>query len=237
MDTAAHWESVYRLKRPEEVSWFQREPSVSIRLIRHAAPHPTAAILDVGGGASRLVDHLLLAGYSDVSVLDVSATALAEARTRLGKAASRVRWLKADMLNVSLAPRSVDVWHDRAVFHFLTEASQRAAYVEQVRRAVRPGGHVIVATFAEDGPQTCSGLSVDRYSPETLHAEFDDGFELVDAVREQHITPAGVTQSFVYCLCRHVTANLYRKLPDLIGSPAASSPKLARGRSATGSGS
>jgi SAM-dependent methyltransferase len=199
-----HWETVYRTKRPNEVSWYQAEPTRSLELIRRAVPDPSARIIDVGGGASTLVDGLLHAGYSNLSVLDLSATALAEARRRLGDSATRVHWLEDDVLSAALPEAAYDLWHDRAVFHFLTDASDRAAYVTQVRRAVRPGGHVLIATFAEDGPLKCSGLPVARYSAETLHREFDGGFELVDSARELHVTPGGSTQSFQYCLCRFV---------------------------------
>ena len=201
-DQKTHWENVYRTKRPNEVSWYQREPSLSLELIARAVPAPSARIIDVGGGASTLVDGLLHAGYSNLSVLDLSATALAEARQRLGDLASRVQWLEADVLSATLPETAFDLWHDRAVFHFLTNPADRAAYVAQVRRAVRPGGHVLVATFAEDGPQKCSGLPVARYSAEALHHEFDGGFELIDSARELHVTPGGFTQSFQYCLCR-----------------------------------
>jgi SAM-dependent methyltransferase len=201
-DQKAHWEHVYRTKRPTEVSWYQPEPLLSLELIRRAVPAPSARIIDVGGGASTLADGLLHAGYSNITVLDLSATALAESRGRLGDSAARVQWLEDDVLNATLPEAAYDLWHDRAVFHFLTNADDRAAYVAQVRRAVRPGGYVLVATFAEDGPLTCSGLPVARYSPETLHHEFDGGFELVENVREHHVTPGGSTQSFLYCLCR-----------------------------------
>ena len=203
-DQKSHWETVYRTKRPTDVSWYQREPTVSLELIRRGAPDTSARIIDVGGGASTLVDSLLRAGYSNVFVLDLSATALAETRTRLGDRASRVQWLEGDVLSGTLPEAAFDLWHDRALFHFLTNAGDRAAYVAQVRRAVRPGGYVLVATFAEDGPLRCSGLPVVRYSAETLCDEFDGGFELIDSVREQHVTPGGSTQSFIYCLCRRV---------------------------------
>jgi SAM-dependent methyltransferase len=203
-DQRAHWETVYRTKRPTEVSWYQPEAKLSLELIRRAVPDTSVRIIDVGGGASTLVDGLLNAGYSNLAVLDLSATALAEARRRLGEAASRVQWLEADVLSATLPEAACDLWHDRAVFHFLMNASDRAAYVAQVRRAVRPGGHVLIATFAEDGPLKCSGLPVARYSAEALHHEFDGGFELIESVREQHVTPSGSTQSFLYCLCRFI---------------------------------
>jgi len=201
-DAKAHWEHVYQTKRVDEVSWFQRQATVSLELIRRAAPEPTARIIDVGGGASTLVDGLLNAGYSNVTVLDISAKALGEARTRLDEAASRVHWMEADVLTAALPESQFDLWHDRAVFHFLTQQNDRAAYINQVRRAVRPGGHVLVATFAEDGPTSCSGLSVARYSAASLHETFGSEFQFVASVREEHRTPGGARQSFVYCLCR-----------------------------------
>ena len=202
MDSKGHWETVYRTKRVDDVSWFQATPSISLELIGRVAPEASARIIDVGGGASTLVDGLLKRGYRDVTVLDVSDTALAKARARLGDAASRVRWLSADALTVELPDAHYDFWHDRAVFHFLIDRVDRDAYITQVRRAVRAGGYVLIATFAEDGPTTCSGLPVARYSAEALRAEFDGGFEFVESVREQHHTPSGSLQPFVYCLCR-----------------------------------
>ena len=202
MDAKSHWENIYQTKRADEVSWFQREPSVSLALIGKAAPDLTARIIDVGGGPSSLVDRLLSVGYSNLTVLDVSATALARARLRVGERTSHVAWIEADITSAALPAASFDVWHDRAVFHFLTNAGDREAYIQRVRHAVRPGGHVIVATFAEDGPTRCSGLPVTRYSAASLHEEFDGGFQLLDSVRENHLTPAGHMQSFVYCLCR-----------------------------------
>ena len=197
-----HWESVYEEKAPDEVSWFQLEPRLSHALITGAAPLPGARIVDVGGGASTLVDLLLADEYSNVTVLDLVAGALTRAQARLGADAARVTWLTADVLSHTFAPQSIDVWHDRAVFHFLTRADDRARYISQVRHAVRPGGHVLVATFAEDGPTRCSGLAVARYSPAQLHGVFGAGFVLEQSVREDHTTPSGARQAFAYCLCR-----------------------------------
>jgi SAM-dependent methyltransferase len=197
-DPKTHWDTIYRTKRPDEVSWFQREATVSLDLIRRAVPDRSARIIDVGGGASTLVDGLLHAGYSNVSILDLSPAAFTQAKHRLGDAASIVRWFEADVLTALLPMAEFDLWHDRAVFHFLTNAIDRDAYIAQVRRAVRPRGYVLVATFADDGPTKCSGLPVARYSADRLHAEFDGGFELVESVREQHVTPAGAAQPFVY---------------------------------------
>jgi len=202
MDPRAHWQKVYETKKPTEVSWYQPAARVSSSLIRRVAPDRSAAIIDVGGGASTLVDGLLAAGYSSVSVLDVSSAALAEASERLGGDAARVTWLEANVLDAALPASAYDVWHDRAVFHFLTEAADRERYVKQVRRSVRPGGYVMVATFASDGPTKCSGLEVARYAPEELHGEFGSDFQLVDSAREEHHTPTGAVQPFIYCLCR-----------------------------------
>lgn len=202
MDSKSHWERVYRTTSPARVSWFQPHAARSLDLIRRVSPPPGGPMIDVGGGASTLVDDLLDAGYQDVTVLDVSGVALAEARARLGTRAALVQWWEADILDAPLPQGRYQVWHDRAVFHFLTGASDRARYVAQVRKAVRPGGHVLVATFAADGPTRCSGLDVVRYTPEALHAEFGAGFRLTASVHEDHVTPTGVHQAFVYCLCR-----------------------------------
>ena len=204
MDTKRHWETIYRTKKQQELSWFQAEATISLSLIRRVASDLSAAIIDVGGGASRLVDGLLANGFRDVTVLDLSATALALARERLGSGAARVMWIEGDVLVADLTPRRFDVWHDRAVFHFLTAPADRARYVEQVGRSVKPGGYVLVATFADDGPTRCSGLPVVRYSPDGLHHEFGQAFQLLESVREEHVTPSGRKQAFVYCLCRLV---------------------------------
>ena len=199
-----HWESVYRSKGATEVSWYQAEAKVSLDLIRRVAPDSDAPILDVGGGASTLVDGLLGAGYRRVTVLDLSGAALAVAQQRIGERAAAVTWVESDVLTALLPAAGFAVWHDRAVFHFLTDAGDRARYVARVREAVQPGGYVIVASFAPEGPTRCSGLEVVRYSPETMHAQFGERFRLLDTVREDHHTPSGVTQAFLYCLCRVV---------------------------------
>ncbi|MEO7986345.1 MAG: class I SAM-dependent methyltransferase [Gemmatimonadales bacterium] len=200
-DPQRHWENIYRTTAPTEVSWYQPEARLSMDLILRVAPDPETPIIDVGGGASTLVDALLDTGYRALTVLDVAPTAMALARERLGERAGLVRWIEGDVLKAVFSS-GFDVWHDRAVFHFLTESSDRARYVTQVRHAVRPGGHVIVATFGPDGPTHCSGLEVARYSAEAIHDEFGAGFRLLNSVREDHRTPGGGTQAFVYCLCR-----------------------------------
>ena len=201
MSRKAHWEEVYRTTSSQSVSWFQPQAATSLRLIRSAS-EPAAAVIDVGGGASMLVDGLLDAGYRDVTVLDLSGAALAVAQARLGARAESVHWLEGNILEVALPEAAYDVWHDRAVFHFLTDPADRVAYVRQVLHAVRPGGHVIVASFAEDGPTQCSGLPVMRYRPDELHAQFGAPFALLHHEKETHLTPAGKAQEFVYCFCR-----------------------------------
>ena len=202
MSQREHWQAVYRRKQASEVSWYQPEAKISLDLIRRVAPDLDAPIIDVGGGASTLVDGLLDVGYRHVTVLDIAGASLAVARSRLGKRAGDVAWGEGDILTAALPRAGYAVWHDRAVFHFLTNPADRARYVAKTRESVRHGGHVIVASFAPDGPTECSGLDVMRYSPDTMHAQFGEGFRLMDSVREEHHTPSGTTQAFVYCLCR-----------------------------------
>jgi len=206
MEPKDHWEKVYTTRAPTEVSWFQEHARLSLKLIRDAGVSHSASIIDVGGGASTLVDDLLADGYEHLTVLDLSGSALATARARLGARAAQVQWIEADILNAELPAQAYDVWHDRAVFHFLTTEKERRAYVQKVLGAVRPGGLVIVATFAEDGPTICSGLPVMRYSASELHAEFGEPFQLLGHERESHRTPAGGEQKFVYCFCRKVAS-------------------------------
>jgi 2-polyprenyl-3-methyl-5-hydroxy-6-metoxy-1,4-benzoquinol methylase len=206
MKPKAHWEQVYSSKSATEVSWFQTHADLSLKLIRDAGVPRSGAIIDVGGGASTLVDDLLLYGYRDISVLDLSCAALATAQQRIGAQASKVNWLEANILDVNFPAGRFDVWHDRAVFHFLTNEVDRQVYVRKVLHAVKPGGTVIVATFAEDGPTHCSGLPVMRYSADELHDEFGGRFELLEHAHETHHTPAGKEQQFVYCLCRRANS-------------------------------
>jgi SAM-dependent methyltransferase len=201
MDPKAHWDHVYRTKRPAEVSWYRPHLEVSIGLIERAARHHDAQIIDVGGGEATLVDDLLARGYHNLSVLDLSPTALAVARERLGAAAQKVTWLCGDVTTFYFVKHRYDVWHDRAVFHFLTDREARAAYVRQVARAVKPDGHVIVATFGPEGPTQCSGLEVVRYDADALHGEFGAAFRLVEHRTESHQTPGGAIQQFIYCYC------------------------------------
>ncbi|MGO8754937.1 MAG: class I SAM-dependent methyltransferase [Gallionellaceae bacterium] len=197
-----HWEKVYQTKPADQVSWFQEHAERSLQFIRNTGVAKDGHIIDVGGGASTLVDDLLRDDYRNLTVLDISAAALQAAQKRLGQDAARVHWLEADITQIVFPEASVDVWHDRAVFHFLTDPQDRQRYVRAVLRAVKPGGHVIVATFAEDGPLSCSGLDIMRYRPDTLHDEFGAAFDLVQSADETHHTPAGAEQKFIYCYCR-----------------------------------
>ena len=184
------------------MSWYRPHLEQSLRFIDAAGLGRDAAIIDVGGGASTLVDDLLERGHSNVTVLDVSARAIDAAKARLGKRAAGVHWLVADITTVDLAPASYDFWHDRAVFHFLRDADDRRRYVAAVTRSVKPGGHVLVATFGPEGPTKCSGLDVVRYGADELHAELGADFQRVNSATEVHTTPSGAEQQFVYCHCR-----------------------------------
>jgi SAM-dependent methyltransferase len=201
VSSKSHWESVYQTKLPTEVSWYRPHLDVSLQLIEEAAPSRDARIIDVGGGESTLVDDLLARGYRNLSILDISSTALNGAKLRLDAKSETVTWLCGDVITTALPRHHYDLWHDRAVFHFLTDAADRVAYVRQVARAVKPGGHVIVAAFGPEGPTKCSGLDVVRYDPESLHSEFGTNFQLVKHLLELHRTPAGSIQQFTYCYC------------------------------------
>jgi SAM-dependent methyltransferase len=202
MEIKAHWEDTYRTKAPTQVGWYQDHLRLSLDFIRRTGVPGTGQIVDAGGGASTLVDDLLGDGFRHITVLDLSASALHAARRRLGARAAGVTWIEADITQSPLPQHFYDVWHDRAVFHFLTQPEERQRYVRAVRHAVKPGGHVILATFAPDGPPRCSGLEVVRYSPESLHHEFGEDFRLIDHAREAHVTPFGTEQRFIYCHCR-----------------------------------
>jgi SAM-dependent methyltransferase len=202
MTPKEHWDAIYRTKPPEAVSWYRPHLEISLDLIERAAPGRSTAIIDVGGGESTLVDDLLRRGYTDLTVLDISQTAIDVTRRRLGADADRVRWIAADVTRVALPRSAYDVWHDRAVFHFLTNHDDRAAYVRNTLGAVRRGGHVIVGVFGPEGPDHCSGLEVMRYDAEALHDEFGGDFRLVESSKQLHYTPWGTAQQFVYCFCR-----------------------------------
>jgi trans-aconitate methyltransferase len=197
----AHWERVYTTKGENEVSWFQDDPAASLELIMAVGATPATAIIDIGGGASRLVDGLLAKGFRALAVLDLSGAALKAAQSRLGAQAEKVDWIVADA--TLWEPTEVyDIWHDRAAFHFLTEENDRVAYIERMKKALRAGGHAIVATFAPDGPERCSGLPVIRYDAETLGQTLGQEFDLIKTRRHSHTTPRGSTQSFQFSVFR-----------------------------------
>jgi SAM-dependent methyltransferase len=185
MDRKLHWEQVYAQKQPTDVSWFQPRPEYSLRLIAVTGVAHDQPLIDMGGGTSRLVDHLIDAGYRDISVLDISGAALQHSRDRLGARAAAVHWFEADATAFE-PPRSYALWHDRAVFHFLTDPADRQAYRQRLDRGLQADGHLIIATFALDGP-------------ETLSAELGSGYRLVETLTETHVTPAQKEQRFVYC--------------------------------------
>ncbi len=196
-----HWEAVYQTKGETGVSWYQADPRLSLELITSVAPARDRRIIDVGGGTSLLVDRLLDCPFQEIAVLDISETALGKAKARLGPRAERVRWVVAD---VTEAPDlgTFDVWHDRAVFHFLTNAADRRKYVELARQTVPNGGHLIIASFADEGPKRCSDLDVCRYNAATMAAEFGEGFSLLREAKETHTTPWGSSQAFFYGVFR-----------------------------------
>jgi SAM-dependent methyltransferase len=202
MQGSDHWENVYRNKPFDAVSWYAPHLEESLRLIQELCPDPAASIIDIGGGESTLVDDLLHCSYLDVSVLDISATAIDFTRQRLGAKAKDVSWYVGNVTQYDFGSKQFDLWHDRAVFHFLTERSDRQAYVELVRRSVKPGGHVLMATFGPDGPLKCSGLDVVRYDDQSLHHEFGEGFQMLGSKLAEHNTPMGIRQQFLYCWCR-----------------------------------
>ena len=203
MSAQEHWNHVYETKSSDAVSWFQPEPHTSLKLLDAAGLNRSSCVIDVGGGDSRLVDTLVDRGVECVTVLDISAAAIARARTRLGSRASSVNWIVADVTTEwTVAPQNF--WHDRAVFHFLVEERDRTRYVERLGRVLTPGGHAIIATFAPDGPTKCSGLPVMRYSAESLQTALGPEFLLVQSLVDPHATPMGATQSFLFAVFRKV---------------------------------
>ncbi len=198
MDRKNHWNSIYSAKAPNELGWYQAHPETSLRLITASGAGRNDSLIDIGGGASLLVDKLVAAGHARVTVLDLSAAAIAAAQTRLGAGAASVRWLTQDVRGF-VALEKYAVWHDRAVFHFFTEAADRAAYLDAALAALAPGGQMIISTFAPDGPEKCSNLPVVRYDAASLTKEVGEQFELLESGNETHTTPGGAKQSFTWC--------------------------------------
>jgi SAM-dependent methyltransferase len=199
----AYWQKIYSEKAETEVSWFQESPAISLELIEKFNAGPDTRIADIGGGASRLVDWLLEKGFQSITVLDLSDVALSKAKGRLGDKARSVTWI-ADDATTWEPPATYDIWHDRATFHFFTDMQDRGAYLQRLGRSLRVGGHAIIATFALDGPERCSGLPIVRYSPETLAETLGDKFELIETQHKSHVTPWGAKQSFHFSVFRHV---------------------------------
>ncbi len=197
MTRRSHWEQIYKAKLPTEVSWHQAYPSMSLKLIYATGIEKAQRFIDVGGGASVLVDRLLEAGFKKLAVLDISASAIEHAKARLGAKADNIEWYEADVTEFE-PPHQFELWHDRAVFHFLTDEGDRERYVRVLKETLVPGGHLIIATFAIDGPKKCSGLDVIRYDVESLYSEIGDEFELLEVHGEAHITPRNVEQKFTY---------------------------------------
>lgn len=199
LNARQHWDRVYSSKSPTQQSWFRPHLDTSLAFIRRAAPDLSTPILDVGAGDSTLADDLLAAGYTNLTLVDISQQALERTRARLGGGAAYVTFLAADLLTAALPPQRFGLWHDRAVFHFLTSPADRAAYISQATRALRPGAHIILATFSLGGPPKCSGLSVQRHDADSIVRTFGPRFRLIHAANELHTTPSGATQPFLYC--------------------------------------
>jgi SAM-dependent methyltransferase len=212
-DRKKHWETVYRSKGESEVSWYQETPAPTLELLALIGATTRTSIIDIGGGASRLVDTLVAQGYGALTVLDVSETALTAAKRRLGDKGNDVRWIVADV-TLWEPSRTYDVWHDRAAFHFMIDPEDRAAYVARLKHALGDGGHVIIGTFALDGPAKCSGLPVMRYDARSLGAVLGSGFVLIDTRRHDHLTPWGATQRFQFSTYQKRSANR-KVLPSL----------------------
>jgi ubiquinone/menaquinone biosynthesis C-methylase UbiE len=204
MQRKEHWDRVYSDRSDEELTWYQPQLRISLALLQEAGLSATTRIIDVGGGSSTLVDDLVQMRVRNVTVLDVSQVALAHSRRRLGTAAANVNWLAADITQQELPPRCYDLWHDRAVLHFLTETEDRSRYLANLRRSLRPGGRAIICTFAEDGPRRCSGLDTVRYSVDELVAEFGAGIRLIRTLKEHHAMPRGGQQLFRYFVLQHL---------------------------------
>jgi ubiquinone/menaquinone biosynthesis C-methylase UbiE len=201
LDTKVHWEQIYSTKSSTDVSWYQRYPSLSLKLIEATGIGKEQGIIDVGGGTSVLVDCLLNKGFIELAVLDISPSALEIAKTRLGTRAEKVEWIEADATEFQ-PPHHFDLWHDRAVFHFLVNEEDRRKYVSVVKRTLVPGGHIIIATFAIDGPNRCSGLDTVQYDMESMSAQLGDEFELLEKLDEEHLTPGNKEQKFTYFMYR-----------------------------------
>lgn len=199
-DAKEHWESIYQTKKPNEVSWYQDKPNTSLKLIAEVGLGKNASIIDIGAGDSKLVDNLLDIGFRNITVLDISSTALEKAKKRLGNRADAVKWVVSDLREFETSDR-YDIWHDRAVLHFLTAEEDVNKYVEVIRRFLKPNGYLILSTFSENGPKRCSGLDIKQYSEDSVKELFSN-FEHVKSFEEEHLTPLGASQIFIYSIFR-----------------------------------
>lgn len=202
MNRKSHWKNVYQTKEVNQVSWYREHLENSLQLILSTNIAKDEAIIDIGSGSSTLIDDLLNRAFTDISVLDISAKALENSKLRLGKKAEKVKWIETDITQANLPKNYHSVWHDRAVFHFLTNIEDRRKYVELVNKSLKVGGHIIIAAFSLDGPKKCSGLEIVQYSPELINKELGNNFQLVNSLKETHHTPFETTQEFIYCLLR-----------------------------------
>ncbi|MFA4835625.1 MAG: class I SAM-dependent methyltransferase [Dehalococcoidia bacterium] len=199
MDRKSHWENIYQHNDPSKVGWYRLHLEKSLQLIAEAGLEKTAEIADIGGGASTLADDLLDRGFANVTVLDLSSHAIDKARQRLGNRSGAVTWMEADVTKDSLPHNRYELWHDRAVFHFLTSPEDRSSYVAAVKESLKPNGHLIIATFSPEAPPRCSGLEVVRYTTASLVREFEGSFYLIRSLEQEHVTPSGVRQPYIYC--------------------------------------
>ncbi len=205
MDAKKHWEDIYGQKKPDEVSWYKPHLDLSLKILTNAGLNSSSRIIDVGAGASTLVDDLIRLGTKAITILDISGEALAVSKARLEQRANEVEWIEADITQAKLRKEYYDIWHDRAVFHFLTGAEDRHQYVATTTEALKQQGQLVIATFSLQGPLRCSGLDIVKYSPETLQAELGSGFRLIEALEEEHQTPFNTAQKFIYCRFQKVS--------------------------------
>jgi 2-polyprenyl-3-methyl-5-hydroxy-6-metoxy-1,4-benzoquinol methylase len=204
MERKSHWENVYRDSEPTKLGWYRQHLEGSLELIDQTGVTQSAQIIDVGGGCSTLVDDLLDLGFKNISILDISSRAIQVAKERLSNKGNAITWIEADITQVSLPGFYYDLWHDRAVFHFLNGPEDRKAYVTAAEQSIKPGGHMIIATFSLAAPPRCSGLDVIRHSTESLYNEFRKSFLMIHSFEQEHITPSGVRQQYIYCYFKKI---------------------------------
>jgi SAM-dependent methyltransferase len=197
-DQKHHWETIYKNKQPDEVSWYEETPETSLEIINGFPLQKDAAIIDIGGGDSLLIDHLLDLGFTNITVLDISGNAIERAKIRLGSRSQLVHWIVSDILNFKTYQK-FDLWHDRAAFHFLTDLHDQKRYLIKVRQFLKPGGYLVMSTFAKDGPEKCSGLPVQQYSEDTLSGLFSSYFDKIRCFAKEHLTPFTTVQKFIFC--------------------------------------